>query len=400
MAKEATSDNLNFLPLATFTRNGTIDMVNGFFTPDSLGVSENSFSTPAADKQPVIEQKIGEYMDLLQTRGVKLPFFGAGKLSLDTRTGFYILPQVVPRNLMVPVPAEPVAPASVGGGGSSAAATVATSQPYRFLTLGLDTAEAKKRALNYILIFRNAIPAKFMEKYGLDKGFGIRRAMVFDRPPVLPRVFQELGLDVPKEFRAGIARAAALFQKNSGAPKKTKVAAGAAAAAGAVPTTPEFGGRTPEFGGRTPEFGGRTPEFGGRTPEFGGRTPEFGGRTPEFGGRTPEFGEGGKTPEFGGRTPKYITVEEAREELRAGKSFDSLRDKLSPTNLRKVAGMHKEFGFSPPFLANEGGAPPYLAIGGTRKVKKAKKAKGTRKVKSLESVAKLFHKVWKSVGKR
>jgi hypothetical protein len=391
MAKEATSDNLNFLPLATFTRNGTIDMVNGFFTPDSLGVSENSFSTPAADKQPAIEQKIGEYMDLLQTRGVKLPFFGAGKLSLDTRTGFYILPQVVPRNLMVPVPAEPVAPASVGGGGSSAATASATSQPYRFLTLGLDTAEAKKRALNYILIFRNAIPAKFMEKYGLDKGFGIRRAMVFDRPPVLPRVFQELGLDVPKEFRAGIARAAALFQKNSGAPKKTKVAAGAAA--GAVPTTPEFGGRTPEFGGRTPEFGGRTPEFGGRTPEFGGRTPEF--------------GEGGKTPEFGGRTPKYITVEEAREELRAGKSFDSLRDKLSPTNLRKVAGMHKEFGFSPPFLANEeGGAPPYLAIGGTRKVKKAKgkakgvKTKGTRKVKSLESVAKLFHKVWKSVGKR
>jgi hypothetical protein len=97
-------------------------------------------------------------------------------------------------------------------------------------------------------------------------------------------------------------------------------------------------------------------------------------------------------------------VEEAREQLRAGKSFDSLRDKLSPTNLRKVAGMHKEFGFSPPFLVNEGGgAPPYLAIGGTRKVKskgKAKtKAKGTRKVKSLESVAKLFHTVWKSVGR-
>jgi hypothetical protein len=217
--------------------------------------------------------------------------------------------------------------------------------------------------------------------------------MVFDRPPVLPRVFQELGLDVPKEFKAGIARAAALFQKNSGAPKKTKVAAAAGAGAAGVPATPQFG---------------RTPEFGPSTPEFGGRTPEFGGRTPEFGGRTPEFGEGAKTPEFGGRTPKYITVEEAREELRAGKSFDSLRDKLSPTNLRKVAGMHKEFGFSPPFLANEeGGAPPYLAIGGTRKVKKGKKAKakgvktkGTRKVKSLESVAKLFHKVWKSVGKR
>jgi hypothetical protein len=402
MAKEAAADNLNFLPIATFTRNGTIDMVNGFFTPDALGVSENSFSTPAADKQPVIEQKIGEYMDLLQTTGVKLPFFGGGKLSLDTRTGFYILPQVVPRNLMVPIPAE-APPASVGGGGSAAAASP-TSQPYRFLTLGLDTAEAKKRALNYILIFRNAIPAKFMEKYGLDRGFGIRRAMVFDRPPVLPRVFQELGLDVPKEFKAGIARAAALFQKNSGAPKKTKVAAAAGAAAGVAagaPATPQFG-RTPEFGPSTPEFGegGHTPEFGegGHTPEFGGRTPEFGGRTPAYGPTTPTYAA----------SPKYITVEEAREQLRAGKSFDSLRDKLSPTNLKKVAGMHKEFGFSPPFLANEGGgAPPYLAIGGTRKVKKSKgtkgaktKTKGTRKVKTLESVAKLFHTVWKSVGKR
>jgi hypothetical protein len=201
--------------------------------------------------------------------------------------------------------------------------------------------------------------------------------MVFDRPPVLPRVFQELGLDVPKEFKAGIARAAALFQKNSGAPKKTKVAAAAAAGAAGAPATPEFGGRTPEFGGRTPEFGGRTPEFGGRTPEYAPSSPPF--------------------------VPSYITVEEAREQLRAGKSFDSLRDKLSPTNLRKVAGMHKEFGFSPPFLAEEGGAPPYLAIGGTRKVSKKKakaKAKGTRKVKTLESVAKLFHTVWKSVGKR
>jgi hypothetical protein len=159
------------------------------------------------------------------------------------------------------------------------------------------------------------------------------------------------------------------------------VAAAAAAGAAGVPATPEFG-RTPEFGPSTPEFGGRTPEFGGRTPEFGGRTPEYAPSSPPF-------------------VPSYITVEEAREQLRAGKSFDSLRDKLSPTNLKKVAGMHKEFGFSPPFLAEEGGAPPYLAIGGTRKVKGSKaKAKGTRKVKSLESVAKLFHKVWKSVGKR
>jgi len=242
MEKEAASDNLNFLPLATFTRNGTVDMVNGLFTLDALGISANSFSTPAADKQPVIEQKIGEYMDLVQTTGLNLPFFGHGKLCLDTRTGFYMFPQVVPRNLVVPLPVE--------GEGEGEGSTK-KSQPYRFLALPLDTAEAKKRALNYILIFRNAIPAKFMEKYGLDKGFGIRRAMVFDRPPVLPRVFQELDLEVPKDFKAGIARAAALFQKNTGVSKKP------------VPT---FSVQPYEAQAGTPQFGPSTPQFGPGTP--------------------------------------------------------------------------------------------------------------------------------------
>lgn len=421
MEKEAAADNLNFLPLATFTRNGTVDMVNGLFSLDALGVSANSFSTPAADKQPVIEQKIGEYMDLLQTRGLKLPFFGPGKLSLDTRTGFYMFPQVVPRNLVVPLPKEeaPV-PASVGGGGSAAAAASQgqtqgqTTQPYRFLALPLDTPEAKKRALNYILIFRNAVPAKFMEKYGLDKGFGIRRAMVFDRPPVLPRVFQELDLEVPKDFKAGIARAAALFQKNTGAPRKT-----GGKPAEPVPTfsLQPYGayglplgaapGGTPKFGASaagTPPYGAATPEGPG-TPQFGPGTPQFGPGTPQFGSTTPKFGG---TPQFGARPegPSSSKKDQAIANIRAGKiTFEELRGNptynLSEKNFRAIAGMHKELGFSPPFLAEEGNkAPPYLAIGGTRRKAKGKKGT-TRSVKkgkkSLENVAKLFSKVWKSI---
>ena len=418
MEKEAAADNLNFLPLATFTRNGTVDMVSGLFTLDALGVSANSFSTPAADKQPVIEQKIGEYMDLLQTRGLKLPFFGPGKLSLDTRTGFYMFPQVVPRNLVIPLPKEDV-PASVGGGSAAASAqgqVAKETQPYRFLALPLDTPEAKKRALNYILIFRNAVPAKFMEKYGLDKGFGIRRAMVFDRPPVLPRVFQELDLEVPKDFKAGIARAAALFQKNTGAPRKTggKPAEevptfslqpyGAYGLPLGASTTPPYGASTPEgAGGQTPQFG-RTPEFGPTTPQFG-RTPEFGpaGRTPEFGPTTPQFG---RTPEFGpAEAVAPSKKEQAIANIRSGKiSFDELRGNptynLSEKDFRAIAGMHKELGFSPPFIPEEGNKPPYLAIGGTRKKSKAK-AKGKTRVikhkKSLENLAKLFSKVWKGI---
>ena len=407
MEKEAAADNLNFLPLATFTRNGTVDMVNGLFSLDALGVSANSFSTPAADKQPVIEQKIGEYMDLLQTRGLKLPFFGPGKLCLDTRTGFYMFPQVVPRNLVIPLPKEEAAKVEASGGGGAAPAPATqgqgqTTQPYRFLALPLDTPEAKKRALNYILIFRNAVPAKFMEKYGLDKGFGIRRAMVFDRPPVLPRVFQELDLEVPKDFKAGIARAAALFQKNTGAPRKTG-GKEAEAEAVAVPTfsLQPYGpyGMPAPLGTGT----GGTPPYGSTTPKFGG-TPQFGANAQK--GPGPE-GPGPKGPEGPGPSKK----DQAIANIRSGKiTFEELRGNptynLSEKNFRAIAGMHKELGFSPPFLAEEENkAPPYLAIGGTRRKAKgkAKGKKGTRSLKgkkSLENLAKLFSKVWKSISKK
>jgi hypothetical protein len=141
MAKEAEADNLMFLPLATFTVNGTVDMVKGLFTQEALGVAENNFGPAPA--QSAIENHMAAYMDMLQTKGIFLPTFGNGKLSLDTRTGFYMLPQVVPRTLTVPLPA-----------GSET-----TTQPYKFLAMPLDTPEAKRRALTYILMFRNVVPA-------------------------------------------------------------------------------------------------------------------------------------------------------------------------------------------------------------------------------------------------
>jgi hypothetical protein len=222
MQKEAEADNLNYFPLATFTKQGTVDMVKGLFTQERLGLSANSFGQNR-NIQSTIETKLHEYIDNLQSKGITLPHFGPGKLSLDTRTGFFILPQVIPRALMIPLPAD------------ADAETQAQTQPYRYVTMPLETEEDRKRALNYMLIFRNHIPSRFMEKYGLDKGVGIRRAMVFDRPPVLPRIFDELGLEVPASFRNGIGRASALFQKNTARPKPVAAAAPAAATAAPAP---------------------------------------------------------------------------------------------------------------------------------------------------------------------
>ena len=211
MQKEAEADNLNYLPIASVTREGTIDMINGLFTYERLGVSANAFTTPALNKQPDIEGRLAEYMDLLQSKGLDLPFYGKGKLSFDTRTGFYAFPQVIPR-MQITEKGE--------------------TFPYKFLTMPLSTEDERKRALTYLLMFRSMNDEKFMQKYGLEKGFGVKRAMIFDRPPVLTRLFQDLGLPIPTAFRDGLGRASRLYKENSGTAPKT------AAVPRAEPRTP------------------------------------------------------------------------------------------------------------------------------------------------------------------
>jgi hypothetical protein len=87
--------------------------------------------------------------------------------------------------------------------------------PYKFLSMPLSTAEERKRVITYMLMFRSMNDPKFMQKYGLEKGFGVRRAMIFDRPPVLTRLFQDLGLAIPAPFRDGLGRASRIHKENT-----------------------------------------------------------------------------------------------------------------------------------------------------------------------------------------
>ena len=352
MAKEAQADNLMFLPLATFTAKGTVDMVKGLFSYEALGVAANNFAVPLTDKQSAIETHMAGYMDMLQTKGIFLPSFGPGKLSLDTRTGFYMLPQVVPRSLTVPLPsADPTG-----------------SQPYKFLAMPLDTPDAKRRALTYIIMFRNVVPAKFMEKYGLDKGFGVRRAMAFDRPPVLPRVFDELGLDVPRSFKDGIGRAAKLFQgEKAGTTTKPK-------ALELLPANEEE--PLPDYGG-----GSGTPPFAS-TPPFGATAP-------------------GATPP-GATAPNSEAMKEAIRNLRLGVDLETIvrggygRKSLSDKEKEELRAMTPTSPVYRPSTPESNSKPPTLAGGKRHTIKKSKKSKGTRKQKGkgLEEVAKLFSKIW------
>lgn len=218
IAKEALADNLNYLPLAAFTKNGVADMVGEFFSYDTLGVTANAFNTLPA--QQAIMQSVYQYMENLQTNGINLPFYGQSKLTFDTRTGFFVMDKVVPQNLKLPIP-RPILNAEKTAGYPAKFPTI----PYRFLLLGLGSYEEQRRAMAYILLFRSFLPEHFMEKYQIEKGFAMRRAMIFNRFPVLTPIFTELELKAPKTFFEPLDRAGKIYRKEMGIEKKSKVAA-------------------------------------------------------------------------------------------------------------------------------------------------------------------------------
>jgi hypothetical protein len=347
MQKEAEADNLNYLPIASITRDGTIDMINGLFTYERLGVSENAFTTPALNKQPDIEGRLAEYMDVLQSKGLDLPFYGKGKLSFDTRTGFYVFPQVIPR-MQISEKGE--------------------TFPYKYLAMPLATEEERRRAITYMLMFRSMNDDKFMQKYGLEKGFGVKRAMIFDRPPVLTRLFQDLSLPIPAAFRDGLGRASRIHKENSTAP--TSRIAPAPLAARPAPAPAASASTTPPLPASSAAAASTTP-----------------------------------LPE-----EKGIVV--ARNALRKGTSISDIiggyGKPINPYGLSSEEQgelIRESKALTPPSTTPPGApnSPPYRPStplrGGTRG--KGKSSKGTRRVKrTVEHMAKAFSKVWAKLGKK
>jgi len=363
MQKEAEKDNFNYLPVAAFTKDGVIDMVNGFFTQETLGLSANAFSTSAVSKQPAIESVIKSHMEKLQTQGLVLPVYGPGLLSFDTRTGFYILPQVVPRSLAIV--------------NKEQEAKKQAPVPYSRLCIPLANEADKRRATNYKVMFRNFSLLHFMKNYGIETKFGLNRAMIFERPPVLSALFKLFGLGMPKEFIYGLKRATATKAEDEEALKKlgqaaSSLAAAPRVAAGTPPGSPAYAEMTPPG---SPAYADVTPPAVSVNAEHSARFEEarqkllgneitkqnivggFGKPVNPFGLRQNEIQElqNTKTPE----SPKYVPLTPRKQE------------------------------------------------GGTRKASKPKaktKARKTVKTKAdkgktVYDVAISFHKVWASHGK-
>jgi hypothetical protein len=374
MQKEAEKDNFNYLPVAAFTKDGVIDMVNGFFTQETLGLSANAFNTSAASKQPAIESVIKSHMEKLQTQGIVLPVYGRGLLSFDTRTGFYILPQVVPRSLVV------VNKEQEQQQDQKKQAPV----PYARLCIPLANEADKRRVTNYKMMFRNFSLLHFMKNYGIETKFGLNRAMIFERPPILSALFKLFGMGMPKEFIYGLKRATATKAEDEEALKKLGQAASSLAVSAAPRAAPQGSPGSPAYAGVTPSG---TPPGSPGSPAYANVTP----------------------PASSANTEHSARFEEARQKLLGNEItkqniIGGYGKPANPFGLRKQEIQelqNTKTPESPKYVPST----PRRQEGGTRKVAIAK-AKGRKTVKNkadkgktLYHVVSSFHKVWASHGK-
>ena len=181
LEKEARADNLNYLPLATITKDATIDMVEGLFNYDRLGLAANAFTTPAPQQQPAIEARTLEFVDRAQTAGITLPLYGGGKMAFDTRTGFFVMRQMVPGEYL------------------------------RYLVT-LDTDENRKKVRDYMILFRTYNPATFAR---VEADYPFPRQFIFSRPPLLKPLYDTAKIPMPANIAETSGRVAGVLEKNA-----------------------------------------------------------------------------------------------------------------------------------------------------------------------------------------
>lgn len=355
MEEEAKADNLNYLPLALITKNGVIDMVNGHFIYSRTGVtgdrSKNFGLFNPSMARPSIEQHTRDYMKTLQEKGMTLPFYGKSKMCFDSRTGFYIFPGVIPTNLKIKIPEAVLYKNLNIATPSNANRKIYENELYRNLCMALESAEDKRRVHIYEIMFRSFLPDHFLEKYGLEPGYGRRRAFIFERYPFLDPLFKELSIPFPKEFTQALGRAGALYRKETGKKKKEKSkpvapsnSAGAEAASaiamnlGAAPATPPYAPASPAYYPASPMYGanesdGEEEGLGGTTPPYNvgvSGEPELGAATPRYSPHTPEFGGDAAVPAAAGKTPPPPPKGGARRKTQSKASKNS-RKRLRKT---------------------------------------------------------------------
>ena len=346
IAKQAKRDNLLYLPLATITAKGAVDMISGHFSFDRIRTGGNPL--PAVGGQRAVEENVTRYLNNVMRYGLRLPFYGGGAMSFDIRTGFYLMPQV-------------------------------TAPTYKRNILPIDSngVPAKRKdiqaSLRKYLIKARMYSDGDREEISLPTG-PVSNAFIFSRPILLTPIFKAIGLGIPPDFYQYIKELRDEYQaKKPQAPLTIRAPV-------AAPAPLAQGGRTPEFGG---------------TPAF--RVNNTGPQTPAYGPGTPAYGPGTPVPQAPA-SPAF-RVNESPKEINA--KVQALIDQ-GVTKDDVMGGYGKPY--NPHGLTAEQQAAFFAVAprGGTRSRSKATKAKRSTARKSkdpLKRYAKHFSSLWKVFAK-
>lgn len=186
------SESFNFLPVACITTNGILEAFSGDFKSSDLPTGSSQVT--GATARTAIDMLTHNYMNSLMTRGVQIPELGTAHVVFDTRTGFYVMDLFKPNDISFQKNGEGIL--------------------YEDLLMPLATEDDKKRMLEYKILFRSFFQAKALNKETLSDGRQVRRAFIFERPPILRTMFTDLQFAMPPKIARFMRSAAALFQIN------------------------------------------------------------------------------------------------------------------------------------------------------------------------------------------
>jgi len=359
LAKQAKKDNLLYLPVATITAKGIVDMIGGHFSFDRIKTGGD---------QVTLEGNVTRYLNSSMKYGVRLPFYGNGTISFDTRTGFYILPQV------------------------------ATSA-YRVNIIPMDTTKQARRkdvidaSRKYLVTCRTYSPDTYKKEVPLPTG-NISNAFIFARPLLLAPVFKAVKIALPKDMYEYLKEASEAYKASRPltikAPTQAPVAGplpiGAQSPA-YVPKTP-IGAQSPAYVPTTP-IGAQSPAYAPTTP-IGAQSPAYAPTTP-IGAQSPAYAP---TTPIGAQSPAQNPISN-----KASKAIQDIRD--GKETLQSILGGYGKpinpYGLTPKEVANV-----QRLVGGVRSTYRKRGARQTRKNSKnpLKRYAEHFSKLWKVFAKK
>lgn len=256
IAKHAKKDNLLYLPLATITAKGTVDMISGHFSADRVTGGGNP-PLPAVGGQSAVEANVTRYLNNVMRYGLRIPFYGGGAMSFDMRTGFYVMPQV----------------------------TVPAYRP-NILPIDSNEAPAKRKDIQaslrkYLLKARMYSDETYGKEISLPTG-PVPNAFIFSRPILLMPIFKAIGIGLPKDFYQYVKELRDEYE--AGKPQtlsiRAPVPALAPPAAAPVPQSPAYAPGTPVP--QSPAYAPTTPVP--QSPAYAPATPQ----SPAYAPGTPQ----------------------------------------------------------------------------------------------------------------